>query len=85
MNLVIDIPHSESNSEFHRDAPLNSFYELVFWIPLTSSKNSKNFYILDKLQTKKILTELREGEKWADWSKTTNLLVINLKSILERH
>ena len=66
MNLVIDLPHSEANAEFHRDAPLNSFYELVFWIPLTSSKNSKNFYILDKLQSKKVLTESRNRENWAD-------------------
>ena len=43
MNLVIDIPHSESNSEFHRDAPLNSFMNLYSGYHLLQVKIPKIF------------------------------------------
>ncbi len=46
-NIILFPPHYQHYSEPHRDAPLNSPFELVFWVPLTKSYASKSLYILN--------------------------------------
>jgi sporadic carbohydrate cluster 2OG-Fe(II) oxygenase len=47
-NLVIAQPGDTSVSPVHRDAPPNSPYEVVVWIPLTDCYGTKGMKVLDK-------------------------------------
>ena len=40
-NLVIQQPKDNNPSELHRDAPLNSCYEMVVWVPLVDCFKTK--------------------------------------------
>ncbi len=66
-NIVIQMPNDPNPSEIHRDAPLNSAYEIVAWIPLVDCYRSKAMYILDFPSTKKSLEFLRKNTK--NWDK----------------
>jgi sporadic carbohydrate cluster 2OG-Fe(II) oxygenase len=66
-NIVIQMPGDPNPSEIHRDAPLNSAYEIVAWIPLVDCYKSKAMYILDYNSTKKALNFLKKNSK--DWKK----------------
>lgn len=80
-NIVFQHPGSSRISELHRDAPGNSFYELVSWVPLVNCYESKSFYILDKKSSRKLL-EKYKNNKYKSWSEYTNeamKLSINLK------
>ncbi len=50
-NLVIQQPHDPDPSELHRDAPSNSPYEVVVWVPLVDCHATKSLYILDRQKT----------------------------------
>lgn len=63
INLVIQCPNDQSQQTVHRDAPPNSDYELVVWVPLTRTYKTKNMYILDKENTFKIYADLRKSIK----------------------
>jgi sporadic carbohydrate cluster 2OG-Fe(II) oxygenase len=53
-NIVFQYPFSTRTSELHADAPANSFYEVVSWVPLVDCYSSKSFYILDKDNSRKL-------------------------------
>ena len=63
INLVIQMPNDESQTTVHRDAPPNSLYEIVVWLPLTSTYKTKNMFILDKLETSKIYSKIHKSIK----------------------
>lgn len=67
INIVIQSPNDPNPSEIHRDAPLNSSYEIVVWIPLVDCYKTKSMYILDFNQTNKALKFLEKNKK--NWSK----------------
>jgi sporadic carbohydrate cluster 2OG-Fe(II) oxygenase len=69
-NIVIQMPHDPNPSEIHRDAPLNSAYEIVAWVPLVDCYKTKAMYILDYPSTKKSLKFLKDNSK--DWKKFEN-------------
>ncbi len=65
INIVIQSPNDQNPSEIHRDAPLNSSYEIVVWIPLVNCYKSKSMYILDFDKTNKALKFLQKNKlKW---------------------
>tara|TARA_Y100000768_G_scaffold365835_1_gene327452 strand:+ start:631 stop:1401 length:771 start_codon:yes stop_codon:yes gene_type:complete len=69
-NIVIQMPHDPNPSEIHRDAPLNSAYEVVAWIPLVDCFKSKAMYILDFPKTKKTLRFLKKNnDNWKNFLK----------------
>lgn len=59
VNLVIQKPDDVNQVTLHRDAPPNSPYEIVVWVPLTKVFKTKNMYILEKKETIKLLNNLR--------------------------
>ena len=61
VNLVIQTPHNLSRAEAHRDAPLNSPFELTYFIPLVDCFATKNLFCLDFDQTLSTLPML-DGE-----------------------
>ncbi len=64
-NLVIQQPGDPNPSELHRDAPANSPYEVVVWVPLVDCYGSKSMYLLPREQTRVALARLTERPD--DW------------------
>lgn len=48
INLAIQMPHDTSRPLFHKDTPLSSKYEIVFWIPLVDCKETMCMTMIDK-------------------------------------
>ncbi len=79
-NIVIQMPNDPNPSEIHRDAPLNSAYEIVVWVPLVDCYKSKAMYILDFQSTKKSLTYLKKNKNdWGMYEKFSKKLSSNPK------
>ena len=60
INVVIQKPGDQNPTIPHRDAPPNSFYEIVLWIPLVDCKDTKSMYLIDSEKTKKNLEALEK-------------------------
>jgi len=69
-NFVIQVPRDPNPSSIHRDAPFNSAYEVVVWIPLVDCYKTKSMYILDKRSTDKSLKFLNKNKN--NWKKFEN-------------
>ena len=70
VNLVIQMPKDENPSEIHRDAPLNSSYEIVLWLPLVDCYSTKAMYILDYKSTEKSIKYLKSKKSnWSEFEK----------------
>lgn len=60
VNLVIQKPNDTSQISVHRDAPPNSDYEVVVWVPLVDTYKSKNMYILNKNDTAQLIKKIKK-------------------------
>ena len=47
-NVVLQPPGDPHPTELHRDAPANSPYEVVAWVPLVDCYATKSMYVLDR-------------------------------------
>lgn len=47
-NVVFQPPGDPRPTELHRDAPANSPYEVVVWLPLVDCSRTKSMYLLDR-------------------------------------
>ncbi len=64
-NLVLQPPGDPNPSELHRDAPLNSPYEIVVWVPFVDCYETKAMYLLDADSTADAMAFLdKEPENW---------------------
>lgn len=70
INIVIQQPNDNNPTFPHRDAPPNSFYEIVLWIPLVDCDTTKSMYLIDLKDTKNSLAQL--NKKDAKWNKFIN-------------
>ncbi len=70
INLVIQTPKDLNPTIPHRDAPPNSYFELVLWIPLVDCKDTKSMYTIDITSTKNALDELDKNKD--DWEGFLN-------------
>lgn len=70
INLVIQTPNDLNPTIPHRDAPPNSYFELVIWIPLVNCKDTKSMYTVDLKSAKIALEELDKNPN--DWQKFLN-------------
>jgi sporadic carbohydrate cluster 2OG-Fe(II) oxygenase len=66
-NIVIQPPGDPNPSEVHRDAPLNSPYEIVVWVPFVDCYDTKAMYLLESDATEIALEYLKENSE--DWDK----------------
>jgi sporadic carbohydrate cluster 2OG-Fe(II) oxygenase len=64
-NLVLQPPGDPNPSELHRDAPANSPYEMVVWVPMVNCYGTKAMYILDVDNTEKAFAHLDANP--SDW------------------
>lgn len=73
-NLVLQPPGDPNPSEIHRDAPANSPYEIVVWVPLVDCFATKAMYILDSDRTREAFQRLDEHpddwEGFEDYAKS---------------
>lgn len=56
-NLVLQPPGDPRPTELHRDAPANSPYEVVAWVPFVDCRATKSMYILDREGTRALLRQ----------------------------
>jgi len=61
-NLVIQQPNDPDVAPTHRDAPLNSFFEVVVWLPLVDVYRTKSMYILNKEKSRIALELLKKPD-----------------------
>jgi sporadic carbohydrate cluster 2OG-Fe(II) oxygenase len=54
-NLVVQPPGDPRPTELHRDAPANSPYEVVAWVPFVDCARTKSMYVLDRSATTELL------------------------------
>ena len=64
VNIILFPPHYQHYSEPHRDAPQNSSFELVIWMPLNRCHGTKTLYMLNLEQTKKSPTKVVKTKCW---------------------
>ena len=76
-NLVIQQPHDPNPTEMHRDAPANSPYEIVVWLPLVDCYKTKMMNVLDLSHTKKAAQEMNKGERWESFVERCNQQAIS--------
>jgi sporadic carbohydrate cluster 2OG-Fe(II) oxygenase len=73
-NLVIQQPGDINVSPVHRDAPMNSHFEIVCWIPFNHCFATKGMLVLDKAQSEHALElladPLRGFDSFADFAMT---------------
>lgn len=69
-NLVLQPPGDPNPSELHRDAPANSPYEVVVWVPLVDCYGTKAMYLLNVEDTEKAFGYLDANPE--DWSGFEN-------------
>lgn len=73
-NLVLQPPGDPNPSEIHRDAPANSPYEIVTWVPLVDCYATKAMYIIDADLTREAFSRLDEypddWEGFEDYAKS---------------
>jgi sporadic carbohydrate cluster 2OG-Fe(II) oxygenase len=50
-NLVISCPHDEGVGPLHQDAPANSPFEVVVWLPMVDCSRTKSMLVYDKSET----------------------------------
>ena len=68
LNLVIQTPNDLYPTIAHRDAPPNSYFELVILIPLVDTSKTKSMYVIDMESTKLALDELdKNPEDWKNF------------------
>ena len=60
-NLVIQQPGDPDRVPIHRDAPLNSPFEIVVWLPLVDVFGTKSMWVLDRKNTATGLEMLKES------------------------
>ncbi len=71
VNIVIQPPGDPDVSPVHRDAPANSHFEVVVWLPLVDVFGTKSMYILDKPKTEYGMALLQSGKSYGEFASYT--------------
>jgi len=62
VNIVVQQPNDKSVAPIHRDAPPNSPYELVFWVPLVNCYKTKSINMLPLKYSKNVISMFRNDK-----------------------
>lgn len=71
VNLVVQQPGDADQVPIHRDAPSNSHFEVVLWLPLVDAYGSKGMFSLDRADTERGLALLQGGAAFAEFERYT--------------
>ena len=77
INLVIQKPKDKDRAPFHKDAPANSNYEIVVWVPLVDCYDTMSMCIFDVSKHKKSKRFLKKNNspiKFDKYSKKEGVL-----------
>lgn len=72
INIVIQPPNDNNPTIPHRDAPPNSFYEIVLWIPLTDCSNTKSMYVINRKDSEEALNVFAKNSSWENFLNILN-------------
>jgi len=78
VNLVVQQPDDPDQVPTHRDAPSNSHFEVVLWVPLVDVYGTKSFYLCDRERTAHGLALLQEGASFATFAEHVRVQGVDL-------
>lgn len=67
-NLVIHQPGDADQVPIHRDAPNNSHFEVIVWVPLVDCFRTKSMFAVNREHTSVGLEMLKRGKTFAEFS-----------------
>ncbi len=62
VNLVIQRPKDQDNSELHRDFPSNSGFEIVVWLPFVDCTEAMSMYLVNRSESRLIAKALKDSD-----------------------
>jgi len=68
-NIVVQRPGDADQVPVHRDAPSNSHFEAVVWVPLVDCYDSKSMYACDRERSAEGVAMLRDGSGFARFAE----------------
>lgn len=75
MNLVIQQPGDADVAPLHRDAPINSPFEVVVWLPLVDCAKTKGMLIVDKPTTLHALDALTDDDTSSGYARLEEITI----------
>ncbi len=78
VNVVIQPPGDRDQVHTHRDAPLNSNFEVVVWLPLVNCYGTKTMFVCDKATSLQGLTLLKEGKPYEEFTRFSETRAVSL-------
>ena len=80
-NIVFQAPNSNRFSELHSDAPPNSEFELVVWVPLVNCYGTKSFFMVPLEDSFDLLAKYKSKQftSWNDFKSKALEKAIHLK------
>jgi len=79
VNIVVQQPGDVDQVMTHRDAPANSHFEVIAWVPLVDVYGTKSMFISDLDGTSKAVLALKAGGTYDDYCKTVEASSIDLE------
>jgi len=79
VNVVIQPPGDADQVPIHRDAPLNSNFEVILWLPLVDVYDTKSMFIADRERSLMGVEMLKQGKSYQEYGKYTESHSENLK------
>jgi sporadic carbohydrate cluster 2OG-Fe(II) oxygenase len=68
VNLVVQQPGDADQVPIHRDAPGNSHFEVILWVPLVDVYGTKSMFLCDRERSAEGLALLQGGASFAEFS-----------------
>jgi sporadic carbohydrate cluster 2OG-Fe(II) oxygenase len=68
VNLVVQQPGDSDQVPIHRDAPSNSHFEVILWVPLVDVYGTKTMFIVDRADSARGLAILKDGASYEAFS-----------------
>lgn len=79
VNIVIQQPGDADQVMTHRDAPANSHFEVITWLPLVDVYDTKSMFISDLETSSKAIAALKNGGTYDSYCKTIEATAIDLE------
>lgn len=80
VNFVIHQPGDADQVPTHRDAPTNSNFEIVVWLPLGDVYKTKSMFVSDRKQSQNALKLLQDGRSYSEFCDYVQAHSIDLEA-----
>lgn len=78
VNIVVQQPGDADQVMTHRDAPANSHFEVITWLPLVDVYDTKSMFISDLDTSAKAIDALKNGGSYDAFCKTIEATAMDL-------